>query len=87
MIVWFIIIVNYTLSLMMWLIVGRLLLSFFLKNRENFMLGFFIKFTEPLFRITRKLFPFARESCIPFISMLLIVILRITVVFLLKQGK
>lgn len=87
MIIWFIIIVNYTLSLLMWLIVGRLLLSFFLKNRENFMLGFFIKFTEPLFRITRKIFPFARESCIPFISMLLVVMLRIAVVFLLKQGK
>lgn len=87
MIIWIIIIVNYTLSLLMWLIVGRLLLSFFLKNRENFMLGFFIKFTEPLFRMTRKMFPFAGESCIPFISMFLIVILRIAVVFFLKQGK
>lgn len=85
MIAWLIQIVNYTLALFMWLIVGRIVLSFFAVNKENFMMAFFIKFTEPVYKIARKIVPFAKESCIPAISIILIIIVRLSLVIIFGQ--
>jgi uncharacterized protein YggT (Ycf19 family) len=86
MIAWLIQIINYTLALFMWLIVGRLVLSLFRANRENFIMAFFIKFTEPVYKITRKIVPFAKAGCIPWISIILIVIVRLSFVIILRSG-
>jgi YggT family protein len=86
MIVWLIQIINYTLALFMWLIVGRLVLSLLRANRENFIMAFFIKFTEPVYKITRRIVPFSKESCIPGISIILIIIVRLALVIIFKQG-
>lgn len=79
-------IINYTLAMFMWLIAGRLLLSFFIKGRDNFILAFFIKFTEPIYKITGKLLPFAKESCIPPLSIIIIVAIRILLIVFYKAG-
>jgi len=80
----FIQIVNYTLAVFMWLIIGRMLLSFFLGKRENFMVNFFIKFTEPVYNITRKVVPFATDRSVPFFSILIIFIIRIMLIIIFK---
>ena len=41
---------------------------------------FFVRFTEPFYKITRKLFPFAKESYIPPTAILIIVVLRILLI-------
>lgn len=79
----------------MWLVIGRVVLSIFTSNRNNFMLSFFIRFTEPVYKITRTLFPFAKvshgskesfwgniEGCIPIFSVIIIIILRILLISL-----
>lgn len=88
-------ILNYTLAVFMWLIIGRVILSLFIQNTQNFMLAFFIKFTEPMYRITRTLLPFAQVSpekrgtvwefiggCIPFFSVVIVIILRTAVMLI-----
>ncbi len=90
---------NYTLSFIMWLIVGRVVLSIFTSNRQNFILSFFIRFTEPVYKVTRTIFPFARvtpgrqetfwgniEGFIPLLSIIIIIILRILFALLFSQG-
>ncbi len=83
---WIIQIINYTLALFMWLIVGRLILSIFIGGRENFIMNFFIRFTEPVYKITGKIFPFARAGCIPYLSILIIIIVRILIFSLSGAG-
>ena len=34
----------------------------FIRNKENIMNKFFVKFTDPLYNITRRLIPFAKEA-------------------------
>lgn len=88
--------VNFTLAFLMWLVIGRVLITLLVgPSRPNVMVGFFVKFTEPLYRLTRRLFPFALvpsekagsawariEGCIPFLAVLLIMIARILVITL-----
>jgi uncharacterized protein YggT (Ycf19 family) len=77
--------VNYTLALLMWLVIGRVVLSLFTSSRENFIMSFFIKFTEPVYKVVKKIFPFAKESCIPSLSILFIVIIRVTLIIIFRQ--
>lgn len=72
--------VNFTLSFFMWLIIGRIMITLLIGNRQNFMVSFFVRFTEPFYKITRKLFPFAKESYIPPTAILIIVVLRILLI-------
>lgn len=70
----------------MWMIVGRVFLTFILGNRQNIMMLAFVKITEPVYRITRKLLPFAKESCIPFLSVLLIIVIRLAMIVILRPA-
>jgi uncharacterized protein YggT (Ycf19 family) len=70
----------------MWMILGRIILTLMIGNRDNVMMRAFIKITEPVYRITRRLAPFAKESCIPAISVFLIIIVRLAVVIIFQPG-
>ncbi len=84
--IWIIQITNYTLSFLMWMIMGRIILTLMLGNRQNIMMNAFAKITEPVYRITRKIMPFAKESCIPGLSIVLLIIIRLAIVLILKPG-
>ena len=92
---WIVLIANYSLSLFMWLIIGRIALSLFTRNRNNFILSFFIRFTEPVYKVIGMMFPFARPSAenegtywntiggwAPFFSIFLIIIIRVIIIIL-----
>ncbi|HCL82264.1 MAG: hypothetical protein A2077_05145 [Nitrospirae bacterium GWC2_46_6] len=84
--IWIIQITNYTLSFLMWMIMGRIILTLMLGNRQNIMMNAFIKITEPVYRITRKIMPFAKESCTPGLSIVLLIIIRLAIVLTLQPG-
>lgn len=68
--------INYTLSFIMWLVIGRAILSLFTKDPGNPVYGIFLKATEPIYKVTRKIFPKGTTIFI----IIFIVILRILVV-------
>ncbi|OGW41635.1 MAG: hypothetical protein A2010_14925 [Nitrospirae bacterium GWD2_57_9] len=74
--------VNYTLSFFMWMILGRVVLSVISGNRVTFLTGLFEKITEPVYRITRTIAPFAKGGWVPFLSIVLIFLLRIVLIVL-----
>ena len=67
----------YTIEFFMFLIIGRLILFFFIRNKDNAMLAFFIKFTDPVMKATRKILPFVKESLVPFVSVLMLYVLSV----------
>lgn len=67
---------NYTLSFIMWLVIGRAILSFFTKDPKNPIYGLFLRVTEPIYKIARKIFPKATTLFI----IITVIILRILVV-------
>ncbi len=79
-------IVNYTLSFLMWMILGRMLLALIVGNRKNILTGLFEKITEPVFKVMRKMLPFANERHIPWLSILLIVIIRIAIIIISQPA-
>lgn len=68
--------INYTLSFIMWLVIGRAILSIFTKNLNNPIYALFYRATEPLYKVMRKVFPKGTTIFI----IITIVILRILVV-------
>jgi uncharacterized protein YggT (Ycf19 family) len=71
----------------MWMILGRSILVLMIGNRDNVMMRAFIKITEPVYRITRKILPFTKESCIPAVSIALIIVLRLALILILSPAK
>ncbi|GLI52564.1 MULTISPECIES: YggT family protein [Thermodesulfovibrio] len=67
---------NYTLSFIMWLVIGRAILSFFTKDPKNPIYGLFMRTTEPLYTLARRIFPKGTTIFI----IIFIVILRLLVV-------
>lgn len=70
----------------MWMILGRFILTLIIGNRQNIMLAAFVKITEPIYRVTRMILPFTRESYIPFLSILIILILRLMLIIFFNPG-
>ncbi len=68
--------INYTLSFIMWLVIGRAILSFFTKDPKNPIYGLFLKSTEPIYRVARKVFPWGTTIFI----VIFILILRFLVI-------
>lgn len=64
----------------MWMIVGRAVLKLISGNRPNFLTGLFSKVTDPVYRTTKAILPFVKEGWIPFVSFVLIVILRLLLI-------
>lgn len=44
----------------MWLVIGRVGAQLIIRNPNNVILNMFIRFTEPLYNLVRKIFPFSR---------------------------
>lgn len=79
-------IINYSLSFVMWMILGRIVLSLLPGNRDNFMLRAFAKITEPAYRITQRILPFAKGGWVPFFTVLLIIIIRLALVIIFEPA-
>ena len=79
--------VNYTLSFLLWMVLGRVVLGIIIGGRQNIIQEIFKKATEPLYVITRKLVPFAEEKWVPALAILLIVILRIILVVIFGPAR
>ena len=75
---------NYTLSFLMWMIVGRALLTLVTGGRETIVTLAFVKVTEPVYAVTRKVLPFAAAGAVPALSFLLLVAARVALFLLLR---
>lgn len=51
---------DYTLQFAMWLVIGRVAAQLVIRNPNNIILNMFIRFTEPLYNLIKKIFPFSR---------------------------
>lgn len=72
--------VNYTLSFLMWMIVGRGLLTLIIGNRQNVLQLAFEKVTEPVYAVTRRILPFAAERWVPVLSFFLLTAARLALI-------
>lgn len=79
--------VNYTLSFLMWMVLGRVLLTLIIGSRQNIMTTAFAKVTDPLYRLTQRIFPFAKGGWVPALSILLIIIIRLVIVIIFKPAS
>ena len=86
-------IINYTLSFLMWMIVGRIVVTLITAAKDNVISGLFRKVTDPVYAVVRTILPFADVppekkgtmwdaigGCIPFFSFFIIVFLRIALI-------
>jgi uncharacterized protein YggT (Ycf19 family) len=78
--------INYTLSFLMWMIVGRGVLELFLRNRQNIMTLAFVKITEPIYAVTRRILPFASAKWVPVWSFFLLALVRLAMIILLHPA-
>jgi uncharacterized protein YggT (Ycf19 family) len=86
-------IINYTLSFLMWMIVGRIVVTLITAAKQNIILGLFQKVTDPVYAVVRAILPFADVppekqgtmwgaigGCIPFFSFFIIVFIRLALI-------
>jgi len=78
--------INYTLSFLMWMIVGRGILELIIGNRQNIMLLAFAKVTDPVYAVTRKILPFASAKWIPLWSFFLLAAVRLAMIVILHPA-
>ncbi len=79
-------IVNYTLSFLMWMIAGRAILALVIGNRQNIMLLAFVKITDPVYNLTRKILPFASARWVPLWSFFLLAAVRLALIIILHPA-
>jgi hypothetical protein len=85
--------INYTLSFLMWMILGRIVVTLISAAKQNLILGLFQKVTDPVYNVVRAIVPFAEVpqekqgtmwaaigGCIPFFSFFFIVFIRIALI-------
>ncbi len=78
--------INYTLSFFMWMVLGRILLTLMIGNRDMIFTRLFQKITEPVYQVVRKV-PFVKESCVPAVSVLAIIVLRLVLIIFFTPPK
>ena len=78
--------INYTLSFLMWMIIGRGFLTLIIGNRQNIMLLAFVKVTEPIYSVTRTILPFAKGRWVPVLSFFLLVAVRVAMILILRPA-
>lgn len=78
--------VNFALSLLMWLIIGRAALGLLTGGRETAVHGLFDRVTLPLFALTRRLFPFVGAKWAPLAALVALGALRLGLVLLTHQA-
>lgn len=75
-------VVNYTLSMLMWLILGRAALGLLTGGRQSLVQAAFDRPTLPLFALTRRALPFVGETAAPLVTLLLLGVLRLSLILL-----
>lgn len=91
--------INYTLSFLMWMVAGRVLVMLLTGGRHTFINGMFEKITDPLYNVVRTVLPFAKVpdekqgtmwwrvgGCIPFFSVFIIIVLRLALIILFAPA-
>ena len=86
--------VNYTLSFLMWMVVGRVIVTLITAAKQTFVLGIFQKITDPVYRLVRTILPFtevppekrggmyeAIGGCAPFAAFFLIAVIRVVLIW------
>ena len=86
-------IINYTLSFLMWMVLGRVVVTLITAGKQNFIIGMFRKITDPMYSLVRAIVPFAGVppekkgtmwdaigGCIPFFSIFFIIVLRLALI-------
>jgi uncharacterized protein YggT (Ycf19 family) len=77
---------NYTLSFLMWMIVGRGLLRLIIGERRNLMMLAFVKVTEPVFGLTRRVLPSLGERWVPVATFFLLAAARVAMILLFHPA-
>ena len=77
---------NYTLSLAMWLILGRAALGVLTGGRPSPLQTLFDRFTAPLFGLARRALPFVGEKWAPLAALLLLALLRVALIVLVHPA-
>jgi uncharacterized protein YggT (Ycf19 family) len=77
---------NYTLSFLMWMIVGRGFLRLIIGERRNVMMLAFVRVTEPVYRLTRRLLPVVGERWVPVVSFFLLAAIRLAMIVVLRPA-
>jgi len=78
--------INYTLSFLMWMIVGRAFLTKIIGNRQNVMMLAFVKVTEPVYGVTRTILPFVKGGWVPVVSFFLLAAIRLAMIIILRPA-
>jgi uncharacterized protein YggT (Ycf19 family) len=79
--------VNTALSLLMWLIIGRLLLMMITGGHRNFFSDLFVRATDPLYRATRSILPIRlADRYVPFVVLVGLALIRIALLPLIRLG-
>ena len=77
---------NYTLSFLMWMIVGRSFLRLIVGDRRNVMVLAFEKVTEPVYALTRRVLPFVGGRWVPVVSFFVLAALRVAMIVTLRPA-
>lgn len=70
----------------MWMIMGRVILGYLAGNRQNVLVSAFAKVTDPIYRLTKRILPFAKDNFIPFLSIVLIFLLRLVIILIFRPS-
>jgi uncharacterized protein YggT (Ycf19 family) len=77
---------NFALSLVFWMILGRLLLTAITGGREGFFMGVFRKATDPVYAVVRRATGGRLgEVATALVALLLVTVLRIVLLPLLRE--
>ena len=79
--------VNFALSLFLWLIVGRFVLDLLVGGRQNFFTDLFRRGTDPVYALVRRATPRrVADRYIPWLTVLTLVLLRLLLLPLLREA-
>ena len=78
--------VNFALSLVFWMILGRMLFSAMTGGRDSFILGVFRKATDPVYGVVRRITGGRLgDVAVAVLALLLVTILRIALLPLMRE--
>lgn len=77
---------NFALSLVFWMILGRMLFSAITGGRESFVMGVFRKATDPVYTVVRRVTGGRLgDVAIALLALLLVTVLRIALLPLMRE--
>jgi uncharacterized protein YggT (Ycf19 family) len=78
--------VNYTLSFLMWMIVGRSFLRLIVGDQRNIVMLAFVKVTDPVFALSRRALPFVGERWVSVVSFFLLAAMRVALIVTFRPA-